>query len=90
METSRMLWFEQRSLLKKAKTDWNYLGVAVRMALGLGLYRELPEWKISLHQREIRRRGWWGLFIFDTGASVAFGRPVLLPKKRESTTSGLS
>lgn len=65
----------------KPNTGWNFLGVAVRMALSLGLHRELPDWNISLLQREMRRRLWWGLFIFDSGASVTFGRAVLLPEK---------
>ena len=59
-------------------TGWNLLGLAVRMAISLGLHRELPNWKISLLQREMRRRVWWGLFIFDSGASLTFGRPGLL------------
>lgn len=33
-------------------TGWNYLGLAVRMALSLGLHRELPEWDISLLQTD--------------------------------------
>jgi transcriptional regulatory protein GAL4 len=64
----------------KPNTGWNYLGLAVRMALSLGLYKEIPEWKISLLQREMRRRVWWGIFIFDSGASITFGCPVLLPE----------
>lgn len=63
----------------KPNTGWNYLGLAVRMALSLGLHKEFPEWKISLLQREVRRRVWWGIYIFDSGASITFGRPVLLP-----------
>lgn len=65
----------------KPNTGWNYLGLAVRMAISLGFHRELPEWNISLFQREVRRRVWWGLFIFDSGASTTFGRAILLPKK---------
>jgi transcriptional regulatory protein GAL4 len=65
----------------KPNTGWNYLGLAVRMAVSLGLHRELPEWNITLLQREMRRRVWWGLFIFDSGASVTFGRAILLPEK---------
>ena len=65
----------------KPNTGWNYLGLAVRMALSLGLHRELPEWSISLLQREMRRRVWWGLFIFDSGASITFGRAILLPEQ---------
>ncbi|KAK2810717.1 hypothetical protein FQN50_002760 [Emmonsiellopsis sp. PD_5] len=63
----------------KPNTGWNYLGLAIRMALSLGLHKEFPEWNISLLQREMRRRVWWGVFIFDSGASITFGRPILLP-----------
>lgn len=64
----------------KPNTGWNYLGLAVRMALSLGLHKEFPDWNISPLQREMRRRVWWGLYIFDSGASITFGRPVLLPE----------
>ncbi|KAF2027454.1 hypothetical protein EK21DRAFT_114811 [Setomelanomma holmii] len=60
-------------------TGWNLLGLAVRTAFSLALHRELPHWNISLVDREIRRRVWWGLFIFDSGASTTFGRVILLP-----------
>ncbi|KAI9732085.1 MAG: lactose regulatory protein lac9 and GAL4-like protein [Cirrosporium novae-zelandiae] len=63
----------------RPNTGWNYLGLAVRMAVSLGLHREFPDWNISLLQKEMRRRVWWGLFIFDSGASTTFGRPILLP-----------
>jgi transcriptional regulatory protein GAL4 len=62
-------------------TGWNLLGLAVRTALSLALHRELPHWNISLVDREIRRRVWWGLFIFDSGASTTFGRAILLPDR---------
>ncbi|KAH7121758.1 lactose regulatory protein LAC9 [Dactylonectria estremocensis] len=65
----------------KPNTGSNLLGLATRMALSLGLHRELPNWDISLLQREMRRRVWWGLYIFDSGASTTFGRPILLPGK---------
>ncbi|KAH7304272.1 lactose regulatory protein LAC9 [Stachybotrys elegans] len=67
--------------LNKPNTGANLLGLATRMALSLGLHRELPDWDISLLQREMRRRAWWGLYIFDSGASTTFGRPILLPGK---------
>ncbi|KAF1944745.1 hypothetical protein EJ02DRAFT_340289 [Clathrospora elynae] len=60
-------------------TGWNLLGLAVRTALSLALHRELPHWNISLIEREIRRRAWWGLYIFDSGASTTFGRAIMLP-----------
>ncbi|KAJ4362339.1 hypothetical protein N0V83_010432 [Neocucurbitaria cava] len=60
-------------------TGWNLLGLAVRTAASLALHRELPHWNISLLEREIRRRVWWGLYIFDSGASTTFGRAIMLP-----------
>jgi transcriptional regulatory protein GAL4 len=65
----------------KPNTGSNFLGLATRMALSLGLHRELPDWDINILQREMRRRVWWGLYIFDSGASTTFGRPILLPEK---------
>ena len=64
----------------KPNTGWNYLGLAVRMAMTLGLHKEFPDWNISLLQREIRRRLWWCVFMFDSGAAKTFGRPILLPE----------
>ena len=37
----------------KPNTGWNYLGLAVHMALSLALHRELPEWDISLLQTNL-------------------------------------
>lgn len=65
----------------RPNTGWNFLGLAVRMALSLGLHKEFPNWQITLLQREMRCRVWWGLYIFDSGASITFGRPILLPEK---------
>lgn len=65
----------------KPNTGSNFLGLATRMALSLGLHRELPDWDINLLHREMRRRVWWGLYMFDSGASTTFGRPILLPDK---------
>ncbi|KAH7384369.1 fungal-specific transcription factor domain-containing protein [Phaeosphaeria sp. MPI-PUGE-AT-0046c] len=63
----------------RPNSGWNLLGLAVRTALSLALHRELPHWNITLLEREIRRRVWWGLFIFDSGASTTFGRAIMLP-----------
>jgi len=67
----------------KPNTGWNYLGLAVRMAMGLGLYKEFSNWSSSKNQLqlEMRRRLWWGLYIFDGGAAITFGRPVNLPNE---------
>ena len=60
--------------------SWVMMGCAMRMAIGLGLHREeslilnerLP---MSPVEREIRKRVWWSLYIFEQYCSGLFGRP---------------
>lgn len=61
----------------KPNSGFTFLGLAMNMAQGIGLHREFSESSISLFTMEIRRRVWWTLFIFDSGARLTFGRPTL-------------
>jgi transcriptional regulatory protein GAL4 len=63
----------------KPNSGYNYLGLAVRMAMGLGLHKEFPGWNISPLKMEIRRRVWWSLCVFDIGATITFSRPMAWP-----------
>lgn len=63
----------------KPNTGWNYLGLAVRVATSLGLNREFKHTGNEVLNLEIKKRLWWGLYIFDAGASITFGRPVIVP-----------
>ncbi|KAF4993318.1 hypothetical protein FDECE_13433 [Fusarium decemcellulare] len=65
----------------KPNSGYNYLGLAVRMAMGLGLHKEFEGWKISPLNMEIRRRVWWSLCVFDVGATITFSRPDVWPYK---------
>ncbi|KAI9163590.1 C6 transcription factor [Paramyrothecium foliicola] len=65
----------------KPNSGYNYLGLAVRMAMGLGLHKEFQGWNISPLTMEIRRRVWWSLCVFDVGATVTFSRPDVWPYK---------
>ncbi|KAK4580007.1 hypothetical protein LTR86_000209 [Recurvomyces mirabilis] len=60
-------------------SGYNYLGLATRMAIGIGLHKEFRESRTSLFKMETRRRVWWCLTVFDVGAELTFGRPVLWP-----------
>ncbi|KAE8306331.1 fungal-specific transcription factor domain-containing protein [Aspergillus transmontanensis] len=53
------------------------LGMAMNMAQSIGMHREFPATSISLFEMEIRRRVWWTIYIFDSGARLTFGRPTL-------------
>jgi transcriptional regulatory protein GAL4 len=63
----------------KPNSGYNYLGLSLRMAMGLGLYKEFPKWEISPLELEIRRRVWWTLFVFDVGATITFSRSLGWP-----------
>lgn len=54
------------------------IGIAFRMALGLGLHREIPavDGEKNTLNKEIRRRVWWILYMVDSGFSITMGRPT--------------
>jgi transcriptional regulatory protein GAL4 len=64
----------------KPNTGYNYSGIAVRLAIGLGLHKDYQEGHISPLQVEIRRRVWWTLCVLDVGATVSYGRPLSWPR----------
>ncbi|BGP57105.1 hypothetical protein JCM8202v2_004745 [Rhodotorula sphaerocarpa] len=56
-----------------------FLGIALRMAINLGLHCEAAAKHLSLFEQEQRRRVWWTLFSFESGAALTFGHPSTLP-----------
>ncbi|PWY87231.1 hypothetical protein BO94DRAFT_585784 [Aspergillus sclerotioniger CBS 115572] len=87
-------------LLKQDRpnTGSNLIGIAYRMALGLGLYRELPPGKSELLFHERRRALWWIVYCFDSAFSLTIGRSVMgsnfietrLPRNIDDSTCILS
>ena len=58
-------------------TGYNYIGLACRMALGLGLHREFPKGPdVVGHER--RRQVFWTLYCFESGFNITTGRPPTL------------
>ncbi|EKG16843.1 hypothetical protein MPH_05946 [Macrophomina phaseolina MS6] len=66
--------------MNKPNSGYNYLGLALHMAMGLGLHKEFHGWDISPLEMEGRRRVWWCLFSFSIGAHITFGRPLAWPQ----------
>ncbi|PLB44509.1 hypothetical protein P170DRAFT_450591 [Aspergillus steynii IBT 23096] len=64
----------------KPNSGYNYMGLARRVAMGIGLHKEFPNWDASLLTLEIRRRVWYCLYIFDIGAIITFSRPLDSPE----------
>jgi transcriptional regulatory protein GAL4 len=61
----------------RPNSGFTLLGVAMNMAQSIGLHREFSGATVSPFTMEIRRRVWWTLYIFDSGARLTFGRPTL-------------
>ncbi|KAE8411187.1 fungal-specific transcription factor domain-containing protein [Aspergillus pseudocaelatus] len=62
----------------RPNTGYNFIGIAYRMALGLGLHREPPAGANTdslFHER--RRVIWWIVYCFDSGFGITTGRPVM-------------
>ena len=63
----------------KPNSGYNYLGLALHMAMGIGLHKDFASAKIRPLAIEIRRRVWWTLQVFAVGAMITFGRPLSWP-----------
>lgn len=63
----------------RPNSGYNYLGLAVRMALGLRLHKQIDVSNESILDQEMRRRIWWCLYIFDCGQTIGYGRPLGIP-----------
>ncbi|KAK2032630.1 fungal-specific transcription factor domain-containing protein [Colletotrichum zoysiae] len=57
---------------------WNAVGIACRIAQGLGLHMEAARQPGNATlEKEIRRRTWQGCVIVDTLVSMTYGRPTV-------------
>ncbi|KAJ7492355.1 fungal-specific transcription factor domain-containing protein [Mycena latifolia] len=65
---------------------WIYIGMAIRMAIDLGLNCNLGEWKsgngdqtlFSPEETQTRRQIWWACCVADRYGSMYMGRPVAI------------
>ena len=54
---------------------WVLLGCALRMAQTLGMHREGTNSSFDPIERNIRRRVWWTMYLFEQNLAVVLGRP---------------
>ena len=64
----------------RPNSGYNYGGIALRLAISLGLHKEFRGWQTLPFKKEIRRRVWWSLCVLDVGATVTYGRPLNWPQ----------
>ncbi|KAI4716111.1 hypothetical protein E4T48_07703 [Aureobasidium sp. EXF-10727] len=64
----------------RPNTGYNYIGIALRMALGLALHLELPQSAgVKPFDTHRRRVLFWILCCFDCWFNITTGRPTLVP-----------
>lgn len=57
---------------------WTSMGLACRLAQGLGLHVESTDRQFENTERELRKRVWHGCVTMDIAISMALGRPTML------------
>jgi hypothetical protein len=67
----------QRSL-NRSQSTWALIGLAIRIAQGLGLHRDGNGQAFSAFEGEIRRRLWWQIIALDMRASEDRGSEPIL------------
>ncbi|KAF2772375.1 hypothetical protein EJ03DRAFT_341732 [Teratosphaeria nubilosa] len=50
-------------------------GRTITLAHSLGLHRDPTSWKVTVHEKHIRVRLWWGVLIHDHWSALAHGIP---------------
>ncbi|KAJ5830443.1 putative transcriptional regulatory protein [Penicillium chrysogenum] len=58
---------------------WATHGLAVKVALQLGLHSVEASRRFSPVEREVRKRTWFGCIVLDRSLSMTFGRPASIP-----------
>ncbi|KAH8802558.1 fungal-specific transcription factor domain-containing protein [Xylogone sp. PMI_703] len=62
--------------LNRRDAAYLYLGLALRMAVSLGLHQEVSNQEIGSSQRERKRRVWWSTYSLERLLCVTSGHPI--------------
>jgi proline utilization trans-activator len=62
--------------LNRKDAAFLYIGLAIRMAISLGIHQEVNDPGMDLVEREHRRRVWWSVYSMDRIISVKSGNPI--------------
>ncbi|KKZ61729.1 hypothetical protein EMCG_03758 [[Emmonsia] crescens] len=64
--------------LNRRDAAFLYIGLALRMAISLGLHQEVSDDSLDDHAREHRRRLWWSVYSMDRILCVKSGNPLTI------------
>ncbi|KAJ5619476.1 hypothetical protein N7510_003460, partial [Penicillium lagena] len=62
--------------INRRDTAYVYIGIALRMAVSLGLHREVFDQELDNETRERRRRVWWSTYSMERLLCVTSGHPI--------------
>ena len=60
----------------KTKDRWHWLGIAISLAVTIGMHRSDVVSSLPLEQARLWKRVWWSLYTEDKHAAAALGRPM--------------
>lgn len=80
-----LLQLHQHNAMER-NTSWMLLGCASRMAVALGMHREGAIGGFDSIEREVRRRVWWTLYLFEQNLCTILGRPSAIDDSEVSIT----
>lgn len=63
-------------ILNRRDAAFLYIGLAVRMAISLGMHQEVTNSDMDEVELEHRRRAWWSVYSMDRVLSVKAGNPI--------------
>ena len=72
--------------LNRRDAAFLYIGLALRMAISLGLHQEVSDPAIGEEDRNRRRRAWWSVYSLDRLLSVKSGNPITIQDEDIGTT----
>lgn len=62
--------------INRRDSAYLYIGLALRMAISLGLHQEVLDQEMDNHERERRRRLWWSTYSLERLLCVTSGHPI--------------
>lgn len=62
--------------INRRDSAYLYIGLALRMAISLGLHQEVLDQDMDNHERERRRRLWWSTYSLERLLCVTSGHPI--------------
>lgn len=71
--------------IKRVNRCWYIFGLAIRMALSLGLQSTSINSNCGMVERESRKRCWGGCLVMDTMLATTFGRPMMIASEYYSS-----